>query len=129
MKFDVEKLNLGGGMNIGSGVFTAPKAGIYAFTFKGSGRGSLSGINHQGFSQVYLQRNGASVAAGDTHVDTNSSGVLGGSTVLTVLIHATLKLNKADQIAIVLSYGGVYDDSRYITHFTGSLLEEELVVS
>jgi len=77
-----------------------------------------------------LQRNGANVAAGDTHVDSISSGVLAGSTVLTISIHATLKLNKGDQITIVFSNGGVYDNNnRYITHFVGSLLEEELVIS
>jgi len=128
LKFDVEKLNFGGGMNIGSGVFTAPKAGIYAFSFKGTGHGSLSG-NNQGFAQVALQRNGATVAMGDTHVDTNSSGVLVPSTVVTVSIHATLKLSKGDQITIVLAIGGIYDDGGYKTHFTGSLLEEELTIS
>jgi len=128
MKFDVEKLNLGGGMNIGSGVFTVPKAGIYAFNFKGSGQGSLNG-NNQGYAQVSLQRNGANAAVGDTHVDTNSSGVLVPSTVVTVSIHATLKLSKGDQITIVFGKGGVYDNPNYATHFTGSLLEEELVIS
>jgi len=129
MKFDVEKLNLGGGMNIGSGVFTAPKAGIYAFSFKGSGLGSMNSGISVGFSQVFLQRNGAKVAIGDTHVDSTSSGVLGGGTVLTVSIHTTLKLNKGDQITIVFITGGVYGSPDYSTQFTGSLLEEELVVS
>jgi len=128
MTFNVEKLNLGGGMNLGSGVFTVPKTGIYAFSFKGSGNGSINGYT-QGYAQVSMQRNGANVAYGDTHVDTKSSGVLNTSTVVTVSIHTTLKLNKGDQITIVFTTGGVYDDSTYKTHFTGSLLEEELVIS
>jgi len=35
MPFEKEYLSSGGGMNLASGVFTTPKAGIYAFTFKG----------------------------------------------------------------------------------------------
>jgi len=129
MVFDVEKLNLGGGMNLASGVFTAPKAGIYAFSFKGPGRGSKNDGTQAGYAQVSLQRNGSHVVAGDTHIDTNSSGVLNGGTVVTVSIHTTLKLNKGDQITIVFNNGEVYGSSFHATQFTGSLIEEELVIS
>jgi len=39
MIFDIEQLNLGGGMNVGSGVFTVPKSGIYTFYFQGTANG------------------------------------------------------------------------------------------
>jgi len=125
MTFNVEKLNSGGGMNLGSGVFTAPKAGIYAFSFKGSGNGKNESPYFRGYAQVSLERNGANVAYGDTHIN---DGTITDALV-TVSIQATLKLNKGDQITIVFTKGGVYDDYRYGTHFTGSLVEEELVIS
>jgi len=122
MKFDVEKLNLGGGMNIGSGVFTVPKAGTYTYSFQGTANGVVTG-DATGYCRVSLRRNGESVAIGDTHVSSSSAGAL------TVSVHATLKLNARDQITIVLTDGQVYDSTSYSTQFTGSLLEEELVIS
>jgi len=120
MKFDVEKLNLGGGMNIGSGVFTVPKSGIYTFSFQGTADGVSTSYNGQG--RVSLRQNGASVAIGDTHISSSSSGAL------TVSVHATLKLNAGDQITVVLTNGQVFDSTSYSTQFTGSLLEEELAI-
>jgi len=122
MKFDVEKLNLGGGMNIGSGVFTVPKAGIYTFSFQGTADGVST--DSTGLCKMSLQRNGTNVVMGDTHVSSSSGGSL------TVSVHAALKLNAGDQITIVLAVGRVFGTtSYYTTQFTGSLLEEELVIS
>ncbi len=125
MTFSVEKLNLGGGMNIGSGVFTVPKAGIYAFTFKGSAIGQDTTWKQAGLGQVRLQRNGANVAVGDTHID---GGTLIGA-IVTVSIHATLKLSVGDQITIAWIAGEIYDNGNYNTQFVGSLLQEDLVIS
>lgn len=33
MKYEVERLNMGNAINIETGIFTVPKAGIYHFTF------------------------------------------------------------------------------------------------
>ena len=55
---------------------------------------------------------------------------MGAGSVISISIHTTLKLNKGDQISIVLTNGQIYDDTFYYsTQFTGTLLEEELIIS
>jgi len=122
MPFEKEYLNLGGGMNLASGVFAAPKAGTYTFSFIGTGYESGSGFAGRGY--VFLQRNGADVVVGASIVygaTSNSQGTLS--------VHGTLKLNKGDTITISLGGGMIHSDSRSWTQFTGSLLEEDLVIS
>ena len=112
--FDVERLNIGGGMNLTSGIFSAPKAGIYIFSFKGTG--IHTGGGWTGFSFVSLDRNGESVARGSSRVD-------GTRGFLTVSLHVTLQLDMGDQISMILSDGQLTDG---YTQFMGSLLEENL---
>jgi len=122
MPFEKEYLNLGGGMNLASGVFTAPKAGIYAFTFMGLGQGSNSG--YAGFGGVYLQRNSANVAMGYS--------VINGATSYTsavVSVEATLKLDKGDTIRIYHKEGTLVSNGNNHVQFMGSLIEEDLVIS
>jgi hypothetical protein len=122
--FEKEYLNLGGGMNLTSGVFTAPKSGIYAFTFKGNGNLKVS--NYAGYGGVFLQRNDANVAMGYSNIVGTSAT---SSTVSTLTVHSTLKLDMGDRIAIRHSYGAIYSTRESDIQFTGSLLEEELVIS
>jgi len=123
MPFEKEYLNLGGGMNINSGVFTAPKSGIYAFTFKGTGGGTDS--NFEGYGWVYLQRNGVAVAIGYSR-----NGITATSATLSTLsVHGTLKLIKGDTITIRHVEGTIISNVNSYTQFTGSLLEEDLVIS
>jgi len=122
MPFEKEYLNLCGGMNLASGVFTAPKAGIYAFSFKGMGFETTS--TYSGRGGVLLQRNGADVAIG-------YSAIKGATpdTWATLSVHGTLKLNKGDTITIRHRDGMIVSSDSIHTQFTGSLLEEELVIS
>ncbi len=100
-------------MNLGSGIFTAPQAGIYYFTFSCIKVPSTAGMN------VFLRLNGANVAAG---YSTSYNGYL------TATLHSTLKLEVGDQISLVVTEGAVHDIDNHYTHFSGFLLEEDLVV-
>jgi len=122
MPFQKEYLNLGGGMNMGSGVFTVPKAGIYAFSFKGLGNAYSS--SYAGHGAVDLQRNGAIVAGGYSIISGASS-----NTFSTIYVQATLKLNKGDTIVIRHSGGVIHSSSDMHVQFVGTLIEEDLVIS
>jgi len=117
---------LGGGMNWASGVFTAPKAGIYAFSFKGND--FYTGFTFAGYGNVFLQRNGVDVARGLAEIYGATSSTR-SRTKPTVSVHGTLKLNKGDTITIKHHGGWIFSDYNSDIQFTGSLIEEDLVIS
>ena len=101
-------------MNTTTGIFTAPKAGIYYFTFSGikdwDGRSTF----------LYLQLNGNNVGVA------HATDIRGG---LAMTLHSTLKLQACDKISLVLTEGIVHDFYESYYHFVGWLLEEhEFVV-
>ena len=105
--FEVERVNIGGAMNLATGVFTAPKAGIYTFSFSGH-----VGVN---LSTVYLQLNGNVILSG-----------YGYSLGSNIPLQATLSLKVGDRITNFLNGGSLYDDDKGQTYFTGFLLEENI---
>ena len=107
--FDLERLNVGGGMNLTSGIFTTPRPGTYFFTFSG-----ISG--NQDPLYIGLHVNGSNIGTG------YSSSFTG-----TFTLQSTLHLNAGDQVSMQITYGSgiLYDGSHY-THFTGWLLQEDL---
>jgi len=124
MPFEAEYLNLGGGMNSARGVFTAPKAGIYAFSFKGMGYCSSKSF-FAGYGSVVLQRNGANVARGYSEFGC----AVTSSTHSTISVHGTLKLDVGDTVSIYHITGTIFSNVNIHTQFTGSLLEENLVIT
>ena len=106
--YQVAQLNIGNAMNLTTGTFTAPTNGRYQFAFNANA--------HSGTNSVTLRVNSVQIA--------NSYGVLDGNLPLL----ATLNLKKGDTVDTFLNSGSLYDSSAHWTDFSGTLLEEDLVL-
>ena len=111
------RINEGNAMDLESGVFTAPVPGIYHFEF--------SGIKDKDVNQlwVWLYLNGAyNIGRAYTYQLDNPGSYE------TISLTATLRLKANDTIYLVLSIGKLMDAFDHYTHFTGWLVEEDLLV-
>jgi len=116
ISFDVELLNEGRAMNLAIGVFrAAPVNEIYYFSFRGFPQGFPS------FQPLFafLRVNGIAKAT--------STSSVGG---VTVSLECTLKLKKGDNVDVKKGSYGVFEDNNleHLTHFSGSLLDEDLAI-
>jgi len=114
--FDRIVVNQGNGLSPSNkGVFTAPRTGIYHFTFKGlAWTGSI--FNPLNLS-ILMRHNGVAVGA-----TTMMSGVLH--------VHATLKLQVGDQITMFKStVGNLFTNDVPEIHFSGWLVEEDVSIN
>jgi len=103
-------------MNTAAGVFTAPVDGIYHFEFSGLKDGSDSTTLY-----IQLQLNG--VLIGHSYAPPMPNYFLGLSS-----ISASLRLKTGDQVTLFKESGTLNDDAGHWTHFTGWLVEEDLVL-
>jgi len=110
--FEVALLNEGRAMNLTTGVFRAPVNGIYYFSFRG-----FPSTSFQSHVFVNLRVNGA--------IKATSTAVFGG---ITLSIECTLKLKRGDQVDVKKGRHGTFEDNNieHLTHFSGSLLEEDI---
>ena len=102
-------------MNAGSGIFTAPKPGIYFFSFSGIG-------STKSYTGTELYLNGNFIGTGWAETESNYDHP-------TFTLQSTLQLNAGDQISLKLTSGGngyLDDHGSHYTHFTGWLLQEDL---
>ncbi len=113
--FDIERLNVGGAMDLATGVFTVPVNGIYHFEF--SALKESSDINSV---YVYLQLNGVDIGISYATNLPNFLSLNG--------ISASLRLKIGDEVKLYKA-GGTLDDDGPFTHFTGWLVEEDLVLA
>ena len=121
--FDVERLNVGGAMNLTSGIFTAPRDGIYSFSFSGLVFFPPSSSSRV-YLHIYMYLNGSNIARG-------AADEFGTSEQYeTISFQSTFNLKAGDQIWIEIDrmYTGVYLDDNYFTHFSGHLLEENFAI-
>ncbi len=111
-------------MDLKSGKFTAPRPGIYFFSFAGTA--ILESSSYAWFySHLYL--NGNLIGSSDV---TERNAPVDQDSPFTV--QSTLNLKKGDQLWLQIEISGsayLADDSYHYTHFTGFMLEEEIVAS
>ena len=121
--FEVERLNVGGAMNLQTGKFTAPRTGKYFFSLSGIGYFPPSSSNL--YMNLHLVKNGSRIAK--TYSDTTSPG----GQYESFSLQSTLQLQVGDQIWVDISgiAVGAHFHGNTNTHFTGWLLQEDVSLS
>ncbi len=111
-RYDHQVLNVGRAMDLKTGVFTAPKAGIYTFAFSMV----KNGFNVE-YLDIFLRVNGKKVG---------HSWAGKGLFSAPAAMQSTLKLKKGDRVDLLKGTGGLHSVcSSFCHHFTGWLLEED----
>jgi hypothetical protein len=124
--FELAVVNEENAMNLTSGKFTAPRPGIYFFSFTGLADFPVSSSRVELGVSLYL--NGGRIGVGEVE---DSNTVAYQSSPLT--LQSMLNLKKGDQIWVAISSQStgtsLGDNGNHYNHFTGFMLEEEIVMS
>jgi hypothetical protein len=114
-------------MDLTSGKFTAPRPGIYFFSFTGHARLLNSSFSADFWSYLYLNGN----KIGSSRVYEYNEPV---DQYSPLTLQSTLNLKKGDQVWVEINYYSpsssyLLDNGNHHTHFTGFMLEEEIIAS
>jgi hypothetical protein len=124
--FENTRVNEGNAMDLSSGKFKAPRPGTYFFSFTGLVRFPASSSSVSFRVGLYLN----SFKMGESWV-TEGNTVANQHTPLT--LQWTLNLKTDDQVWVAIVSKGatvtLHDDSDQNNHFTGFMLEEDIVAS
>ncbi len=132
--FELARVNEGNAMNLSSGIFTAPRPGTYFFSFAGVAR-LASSVAYAGFDSLLIL-NGYIIGTSNVQ---ESKGPVSQQSPFS--LQSTLNLKKGDRVWVqiyyandTVSFAALVDNDNgnvgnHHTHFTGFMLEEEIVAS
>ena len=122
LKFDIEVVNIGGAMDLKTGVFTAPRNGTYYFIFS-----ALMKFPNNASTECYIYLWGRGTNRASTFFRSNDSVPVSST------LHASVHLKQGDQVKLKIyvtnhnSKVELWDtDSYHYTHFSGGLLQEDV---